>query len=108
MYKCQNQTEMTVKIMVNKLTYYEYKVPEVPCTKISNGLFKKKIQTRGGGGRIACQVPDSYHPLATNKPLLALFSLFTNAITQLAAAIAIATDTLLASDCMQMMTISNQ
>ena len=61
-----------------------------------------------GGGRIACQVPDSYHPLATNKPLLALFSLFTNAITQLAAAIAIATDTLLASDCMQMMTISNQ
>ena len=107
MYKCQNQTEMTVKIMVNKLTYYEYKVPEVPCTKISNGLFKKKIQTRGGG-HIACQVPDSYHPLATNKPLLALFSLFTNAITQLAAAIAIATDTLLASDCMQMMTISNQ
>ena len=98
---------MTVKIMVNKLTYYEYKVPEVPCTKISNGLFKKKIQTRGGG-RIACQGPDSYHPLATNKPLLALFSLFTNAITQLAAAIAIATDTLLASDCMQMMTISNQ
>ena len=66
---------------------------------------KKSKQGRGGG---ACQVPDSYHPLATNKPLLALFSLFTNAITQLAAAIAIATDTLLASDCMQMMTISNQ
>ena len=110
MYKCQNQTEMTVKIMVNKLTYYEYKVPEVLCTKISHGLFEKKIQTVGGvrGGGIACQVPDSYQPLATNKPLLALFSLFTNAITQLAAAIAIATDTLLASDCMQMTAISNQ
>ena len=74
-------------------------------TKISNGLFEKEIQTGGG---IACQVPDNYQPLATNKLLLALFSLFTNAITQLAAAIAIATDTLLASDCMQMMTISNQ
>ena len=70
--------------------------------------IQEKNPNKGGGGRIACQVPDSYHPLATNKPLLALFSLFTNAITQLAAAIAIATDTLLASDCMQMMTISNQ
>ena len=40
---------MTVKIMVNKLTYYEYKVPEVPCTKISNGPFEKKIETRGAG-----------------------------------------------------------
>ena len=55
-------------------------------TKISNGLFEKEIQTGGG---IACQVPDNYQPLATNKLLLALFSLFTNAITQLAAAIAI-------------------
>ena len=70
--------------------------------------IQEKKSKQGGGGHIACQVPDSYHPLATNKPLLALFSLFTNAITQLAAAIAIATDTLLASDCMQMMTISNQ
>ena len=70
--------------------------------------IQEKNPNKGGVGRIACQVPDSYHPLATNKPLLALFSLFTNAITQLAAAIAIATDTLLASDCMQMMTISNQ
>ena len=33
---------------------------------------------------IACQVPASYQPVATNKPLLALFSLFTNATTQLA------------------------
>ena len=70
--------------------------------------IQEKNPNKGGVGRIACQVPDSYHPLATNKPLLALFSLFTNAITQLAAAIAIATDTLLTSDCMQMMTISNQ
>ena len=39
-----------------------------------------------------CQVLARYQPLATNKPLLALFSLFTNAITQLAAsAIPIAT-----------------
>ena len=56
----------------------------------------EKIQTEVGVGVggvedielsaiIACQVPASYQPLAANKPLLALFSLFTNAITQLAA-----------------------
>ena len=79
-----------------------------PVYKNLKWAIQEKNPNKGGVGRIACQVPDSYHPLATNKPLLALFSLFTNAITQLAAAIAIATDTLLASDCMQMMTISNQ
>ena len=53
----------------------------------------EKIQTEGGGGFedielsaiISCQVPASYQPLAANKPLLALFSLFTYAVTQLAA-----------------------
>ena len=33
---------------------------------------------------IACQVPASYQPVATNKPLLALFSLFASATRQLA------------------------
>ena len=93
MYKCQKQTEMTVKIMVNKLanSLPQYKVPEVLCTKISNGLFQKNFQTGWWGvenkefsGITACQVPASCQPLATNKPLLAFFSLFTNAITQLA------------------------
>ena len=74
---------MTVKIMVNKLTYYEYKVP---VQKSQMGYSRKKSKQGGG---IAYQVPDNYQPLATNKLLLALFSLFTNAITQLAAAIAI-------------------
>ena len=79
--------------MVNKLanSLPQYKVPEVLCTKVSNGLFQKNFQTGWWGveyidfsGIVACQVPASYQPLATNKLLLALFSLFTNAITQLA------------------------
>ena len=50
---------------------------------------RKKLKHGGGLGQvaaiIACQVPaTSYQPVATNKPLLALFSLFTNATTQLA------------------------
>ena len=57
------------------------------------GYSRKRLKQGEGGGQvediefsaiIACQVPASYQPVATNKPLLALFSLFTNATTQLA------------------------
>ena len=98
---CKNNGEQTNLLRIQGARSAVYK-------NLKWAIQEKNPNKGGGGGRIACQVPDSYHPLATNKPLLALFSLFTNAITQLAAAIAIATDTLLASDCMQMMTISNQ
>ena len=81
--------------MVNKLTYYQYKVPKSCVQKSQMGYSRKNPNRSWGGGGgvedielsaiIACQVPASYQPLAANKPLLALFSLFTNAITQLAA-----------------------
>ena len=50
---------------------------------------RKKLKHGGGVGQvaaiIACQVPaTSYQPVATNKPLLALFSLFASATRQLA------------------------
>ena len=50
---------------------------------------RKKLKHGGGLGQvaaiIACQVPaTSYQPVATNKPLLALFSLFASATRQLA------------------------
>ena len=81
--------------MVNKLTYYQYKVPK-SCVQKSQMGYSRKNPNRSWGGDggvedielsaiIACHVPASYQPLAANKPLLALFSLFTNAITQLAA-----------------------
>ena len=76
--------------MVNKLNYYLpiHKVPSevLLCSVYKNlimGYSRKKSKQEQVGGVediefsaiVACQVPASYQPLATNKPLPALFSL---------------------------------
>ena len=84
---CKNNGEHTV------LTYYQLQFNtrcQKCCVQKSQMGYSRKKSKKGGGvgwGQLefsaitACQVPASYQPLATNKALLALFSLFTNAIS---------------------------
>ena len=81
---CKNNGEHTNLLPIQGARSAVYK-------NLKWAIPEKNPNREGGWGQLefsaitACQVPASYQPLATNKPVLALFSLFTNVITQLAA-----------------------